>query len=188
MRNKLLFASTAVALGLSAGIALADQGYFGFPVLGTPANTACATFVNGVCSLFQGPSELNLTGLETVPADTNIVQGQAPQSIEIPVTALGAGLISYQSPLTGATITTAAGTSKLVLTPAATIAAQTVVLPPAAGNVDGATFEVGSSQVITALTFTAGAGNTLISSPTTIAANGSVKFVWRASNASWYVL
>lgn len=179
--------ATATLLGLS-GVALADQGMFQFPVLGTPANTACSSFVNGVCALFQGPSEPSLTGLETVPADTGIVQGQSPQTIEIPVTALGAGLVSYASPLTGTTITTVAGTSKLVLTPAATIAALTVALPPAVGNVDGATFTIGSSQVVTALTVTAGAGNTLISSPAAMTANGSVTFVYRASNSSWYVL
>lgn len=184
--KKFLLATVAL-LGLS-GVALADQGYFGFPVLGTPANTACVSFVNGVCAQFQGPSEPSLTGLEVIPADTNQPQGMVPQTIDIPLTALGAGFISYQSPLTGVTLTTVAGTSKLVLTPAGTIAALTVALPPAVGNTEGATFTIGSSQVVTALTVTAGAGNTLISSPTTIAANGSVTFVWRASNSSWYAL
>lgn len=183
--RKLLLVSVAL-FGFSS-VAFADQGVFDYPVLGT-TTPACGGFVNGVCAYLQAPGPASLTGLETIPADTNAPQGQAPQTIEIPVLVLGAGLTSYQSPLTGTTITSAAGTSNLVLTPAGTIAALTVALPPAATNVDGAIFTISTSQTVTALTVTAGVGNSLISSPTTLTANNDVSFIWRASNTSWYVL
>jgi hypothetical protein len=96
-------------------------------------------------------------------------------------------LVQYQyaTPLTGTSITigtTANGapTQALILNPAGTIAALTVVFPT--GVVDGYKLQISTSQVITALTLTGAISNAV----TTLAAGATVAYVWVAQAASWF--
>lgn len=67
------------------------------------------------------------------------------------------------TPLTGATITAdSLGFNQFhYITPAGTIAALTLTLPPLAGAFDGQIVTIFSTQIITALTIAAGSGTTL---------------------------
>lgn len=61
----------------------------------------CASTVNGSCvqTIPAGPT--GLTGLETIPMDTNLSSGQFPQSVKVPVALLNAGAVtggSFASP------------------------------------------------------------------------------------------
>ena len=74
---------------LIAGIAIAGM-FANYPKVGG-SSYSCGS-VNGVsnCTVPAGPSAL--TGNETIPADTNLANGQSPQTVLIPVTKLGGGV------------------------------------------------------------------------------------------------
>lgn len=90
----------------------------------------------------------------------------------------------YVQPPSGDTINIDASTTILVVEPSVTLATLIVNLPavPARGN--GHKITVLTSQIVTALTLGAGAGNTLLQAITTLAANGFFTFVYRANK--WY--
>ena len=180
------------ALAISAGGAFAQSGAFSqFPTVGVPADTECLSYGNNnVCNQYRPAGPTSLTGAETVPADTNVVGG-GTQTVRIPGVMFGAGATTFNAPLTGASITLTAGTSNLVLNPAGTIAALTVVLPAASTLANNQTLKIGSSQIVTALTLTGGTGTTIVGGATTIAAAGGFELIYIETNATtgiWYRL
>lgn len=186
MFKKLIFAGL-VTLGV-VSVAYAAGLFQGYPIAGGPSY--CNSLVNGVCNqtIAAGPAT---TGSELIPADTRLPNGQNPQTVLVPITVLRGGLTTLATPLTGASITTTAQTSKLLLNPAGTIAALTIVLPAGSTLIDGQTLDVGSSQIVTALTLTSGTGTSIVGGPTTIAAPGGFTLAYKASSATegtWYRL
>lgn len=101
----------------------------------------------------------------------------------------GMSLYSLQVPLTGFTITAAAGINQLILNPAGTLATGTLTLPPSPS--DGSNFCVWDSQTQTAITVNANTGqslNTTIGAATPTALTAKTSYCWRylASQAAWY--
>jgi len=183
---------SAVALALISSIALAAGNFGLWPILNGAAYCAGTENTPGTCSLTVPAGPTALTGNETIPMDTNLTQGIQPQTILAQPRSLGAGPYQYAAPLTGATLTLTAQQRRLVLEPAGTIAALTVVWPAAAGLVDNQLMGICSRQVVTALTTTNGTGATVLDAPTaltaplTTGAASCVEWVYRASNTSWY--
>lgn len=180
------------ALIAAVGIAYAGGAFQGFPLVGGDGATNCLSFGNNsVCNQFQPAGPSTLTGNETIPADTNI-QGSGTATVNIDITSLGAGPYQYNAPLTGASLTLTAQQRRLVLEPAGTIAALTVVFPASTGLVDNQLMGICSRQVVTALTITNGAGATVLDPPTaltaplTTGAASCVEWVYRITNTSWY--
>lgn len=92
---------------------------------------------------------------------------------------------SYQTPLTGATITPANTVETLICEPAGAIAALTVNMP--AAPKDGQRFQFACNQGITLLTIQANAGQTLNGAvATTFIANQAFGWQYRAANTTWY--
>lgn len=178
------------ALVAAAGIALAGGAFNGFPIVGDTAGTTCLSFGNnGVCNQFSPVGPTNVPAGSTFPADTNIQGAGAngnPATINIP--AVLAGAVSLDAtPLTGTSITIPQGVSQLVVDPAGTIAALTVVLPPASQLVDGQEFKMSSTQTITALTVTAGANTTIVATATTTLGptTAALDLIYHAATAKW---
>ena len=151
---------TIFALAVSASGALAQyttqaggQGA-GLPTLNVPADTQCLRYGNNnVCSAYAPAGPTSITGYETVIGDTHTAAGGVPQTMNIPLTALGSGKVSVQTPLTGATITIDAQTRQLIVNPAGTIAALTVNMPAASATmVDGSRIGICGTQIVTTLT------------------------------------
>ena len=106
---------------------------------------------------------------------------RVPRSVLLStVSAAVGGLVSqYASPLTGTTVTISAANTWMILTPAGTISALTVVLPTGA---DQQEVIITSSAIITALTIS----GTVNGAPTTMSAGGFARFrydgvlnIWR---------
>lgn len=187
-----------LAVALTAGLAMAGGAFQGLPLVGGDGQTNCLSYGNNnVCNQFLPAGPSSLTGNETIPADTN-AQGTVPATVNVSVLGLNAGPYQYAAPLTGTSVTVANTSRRLMLEPAGTIAALTVVFP-AAGAVgsatqllDNQTFGLCSRQVVTALTITNGAGATVLDPPTaltaplTTGAASCVEWVYRKTNASWY--
>lgn len=91
---------------------------------------------------------------------------------------------SYLVPLTGFTITFPSYTSTLILNPAGTLSAGTIIMP--AALLDGQVIAITSSQTVTTLTLTANTGQTLVGAPTTITASTPIKFIYRAASKTLY--
>lgn len=88
-------------------------------------------------------------------------------------------------PLTGFSITLDQN-STLVINPAGTLATGTVTLPT--NPVDGQIFEIISTQTQTALTVTAGTGDTIANAPTALVALVGVRIGYKLSERKWYRL
>jgi hypothetical protein len=91
----------------------------------------------------------------------------------------------YAAPsATGFTVTVALGNTWLLLTPTGTFAAGTIVLPTSAA--DKSEVSVNCTQIVTALTVSAG-GTTVTGAPTTLAtANGFFTMRFDAATNAWY--
>lgn len=87
-------------------------------------------------------------------------------------------------PLTGFSIAVGNGTSQLILTPAGTLAAGTITMPP--NPTDNQSLRVTSSQTVTALTVSANAGQSIVGAPTTIGATTPFDYFYSAVNNTWY--
>jgi hypothetical protein len=160
MLKKLLL--TTVSLIFAAGAALAISGnQIGFPIVG--GGSYCASYGNaGVCNFTVGAGPTSVTGNETIVANTNLANGQNPQTVLMTLASLGALPYQYLAITTTGGSTTVLPTSgTLLLDPTGTVAAWTVVLPASTALADGQIIRVTSSQTITSLTVTAGAGTTI---------------------------
>lgn len=181
------------AVALAIPVAFGAQGAFAnWPVVGGAAY--CALFAGDgttcVGNVPAGPTIV--TGNERYPADTVLPNGQSPQTVRVPSAAIGVGPYQYNAPVTTASITVLPTTRRLIIDPAGTIAALTVVFPAATLLVDNQTVGLCSTQVVTALTMTAGSGTTLLNAPTALAippatgAGTCYEWTYRLANTSWY--
>lgn len=99
--------------------------------------------------------------------------------------AFGKPVSQYAAPLTGTTlsITEDYKDTRLILTPAGTIAALTIALP---FPLDKQTLIVNSTAAITALSFTGKNGDTIVGAPTTMAVNAYFTLQYDAVLKRWY--
>ena len=98
--------------------------------------------------------------------------------------ALVAHTYNKYAPTTGNTLALPNDASMVSVRPAGTLAALTVTLPVA--PVDGHTVRIFSTQIITALTLTPGAGQTINDAATTITpAMSGVAYIYGAGNNTW---
>lgn len=144
-----LFSTVLIANAISGN-------QLGFPIIG--GASYCSSYGNNsVCSntVAAGPA---LSGSETIVANTNATGGV--QTGLLPLAALGAGKLVVSTPVTTDTITVDAQTRQLIVAPTTTIAALGVTLPSAASSMyDGQRIGVCGTQIVTALTMSAGTGN-----------------------------
>lgn len=195
----------AALLAIFIGRAVAD-GYFpNFPIVGGPSycssysgtGTGSVTAPGGftgaaTCNVTVPAGPSALTGAETIIADTHLSGGQQPQTVALDISTLGAGPTQYSTPLTGTTVTIAAGTRQVIVNPAGTIAALTLTFPAASGLTEGQRLGFCTTQVVTALTTNAGSGTTLSNAPTAMlvpvatGAASCVEWIYVASAATWF--
>lgn len=178
-----LIATIAVALG-------AAQYTQNLPIIS--GASYCGSTENITCVLTVPAGPAVLTGNETLPVDTNNTSGIQPATVAIQPRSLGAGPYQYVAPLTGASVTLTAQQRRLIIDPAGTIAALTIVWPAAAGLIDNQLMGICSTQIVTTLTTTNGSGTTVLNAPTAMlvpvatGAASCVEWVYRLSNTSWY--
>lgn len=185
-----------LSLAIVSTLAYAGGAFNGYPIVGDPGNDICLSFGNNsVCNQFSAAGPTSVSPLATFPADTNVAGSGSslnPSTINVPVGLTGATVLDA-APLTAASITVPTGTAKLILNPAGTIAALTVLLPAPSttisGNVyslnDGQEFFIYSSQTVTALTVTPFSGTTLTPTITTVGVAAPVKLIYNKAALAW---
>lgn len=178
---------------VAATVAAHAAGMFSnLPVVSGAAYCALYAGDGVTCSGYVPAGPTALTGNERIPADTQLPNGNQPQTVLIDVTSLGAGPTQFSAPLTGTSITIAAQTRQVIVDPAGTIAALTIVTPAAANMVDGQRIGFCTTQIISTLTVTAGTGVTVKNAPTAMlvpvatGAASCVEWIYVASQASLY--
>lgn len=130
----------------------------GLPIIG--GASYCSSYTNANCSntVAAGPA---LTGNETIIANTNIGGGASPQTGILALPILGAGKLAVETPTTGTTITVDAQTRQLIVAPTTTLATLGITFPAAASTMYNAQrIGVCGTQIVTAVTMSAGTGNT----------------------------
>lgn len=189
--NKLKISLSAFAVIAFGGFAIAQQGLWpNFPIVGG-ASYSCGS-VNGVsnCTVAAGPTVI--TGNETIPANTNLSQGQSPQNVLLKPVNLGAGPTSYQAITAGSafyTYTVPNTTRRVIFTASGTISDERVTAP--AAPIDNQLVAVCSTNTITAFQYIANTGQSLaVTTPTVITASTTVpqcyEWTYRLSNTTWY--
>ncbi len=182
-------ALSMIAVIACAAIPVLAQMWMPFPILG--GASFCASTVNASCTLTipAGPA---MTGLETIPADTNLSPPGGIQTVKVPLAALGAGPYVFATPVSGDTITLTNVTRNLIIKPAGTLTGMTIVTPVAAGLIDGQKLGICTTQIVTALILTAGSGTSINNGPTALlvpvatGAASCVDFLYHLADTTWY--
>lgn len=183
-------AGAVALLGVST-VAFAAGMFSNLPIVGGAAYCALYAGDGVTCTGNVPAGPTALTGNELIPADTGIAGGASPQTVLIDVSTLGAGPTQYSTPLTGATTTVAAGTRQVIIEPAGTIATHTLQLPAATGLTEGQRLGFCTTQIVTTLTVTAGAGSTVANAPTAMlvpvatGAASCVEWIYVKSLTKW---
>lgn len=143
--------------------------------LNTAANQYGAYFAGGFAFGMYSADYSGLHDFVKIDTSGNLINigGEADQSK------------SVQSPVTGDSITIAKYVRRLLLTPAGTLATLTVTMP--AAPIDGQLITVSCSQVVTALTFSANAGQSILNAPTAFAAGQKVDYCYHLATTTWLV-
>lgn len=92
--------------------------------------------------------------------------------------------MDYLVPVTGFSYTFTNSFAGVIIEPVGTLATGTLVFP--AAPVNGQTVQVDTTQTITTLTLTPGAGTTIVGGITTLAANGFASWYFRSATSRWY--
>ncbi len=195
----------ALAVGLLACIAVPVTAgmWSNYPTVGVAAHCASTnqpggpgTPTNCTTTVPAGPT--SVTGLETVPADTNAAQGQAPQEVTLSMANLNALPVTVQAASTTANnlLSPTSTSGGYVLTAAGAISPTNVSLPPNA--VDGQQFRISATQTIATLNVqgaqasanASGVGDNVSNAPTalTVSTTGSYgyQFKYKLADKRWY--
>jgi hypothetical protein len=134
-------------------------------------------------------SDLLAAYSQTLGGDAGVTLATVLTWLQGELTTGGAHVSQYASPSTGFSVQVApfvqGGNVFLLLTPAATLAAGTIVLPSAATSSHGQEVLVHSTQIVTALTVN-GNGASLSGAPTTLAAGGFFRLRFDSVLSAWY--
>src|ERR1035437_5252484 len=138
-----------------------------------------------------GPTAI--TGNELIPADTHLAGGAAPQTVLIPMAALGALPVQFVSVSSAspAGISATNNSGGVCYNSTVTITAANITLPVA--PIDGQQYSICSNFTVTALSVAAGAGSTLsVSTPTVLTASITVNqgytFIYNLASTKWFRL
>lgn len=180
--------SLALVAVITASVAMAGL-WNNFPKVGS--DRYCITYVNGVCSQYAPAGPATLTGNETIPADTNLSNGQQPQTVIVPINLINGNALAMY---TGATIsqTIPDNIYNIILSHSTTISTANLALP--ANPIDGQRIRVGTNQTVSTLSVHGGASGYPLASgtPTVITASttGSMGYEWvfSATAGKWYRL
>lgn len=186
------------ALALSVSGSFAQSVFSNLPTIGVPADTECLSYGNNNrCTQYRPVGPTALTGLETVPANTNAAGGEQPQSVLIDVNTLGAGAITINSTTGAQTPAVTNGVSNYFYTGAGTATFTTFTFPTAPSQGQRLCIYNAGTGIITLSSLVA-TGKTLVgTTPTSIpvavasgaqatVTNAGVCYLYNDPTLSWY--
>lgn len=186
------FIAGAVALLCAVTIAHAEGMFSKLPIVSGAAYCALYAGDGVTCAGNVPAGPTAITGLELFPADTKAAGGVSPQTVNVKPASMGFGPTQYSVPVTTNSITILPTTRQVIVEPAGTIAALTIVTPAAAAMVDGQRIGFCTTQIITTLTTTAGTGVTVKNAatamlvPVATGAASCIEYMYVASQTALY--
>lgn len=174
----------AALLTVGSGLALANGMFFNLPTLGGAAYCALYAGDGVTCEGYVPAGPTTFSGKELVPADTQLANGNQPQTVRIPIEALGNGPLLDVTTV-GTTQTIPANTPFYMLD-GAQGSALTVTMP--AAPTDGyIQHVVCTAATVGTLTVAANTNQTLKNNPNAACVAG-VGYAWRyqASSTTWF--
>lgn len=184
-------AGITIDASAAAGASLAlkaNSGAVTFSTLGGLQAQVTNTAVASNAVSLSGSATAGAPSITTVGTDTNpplLIKPKGTGQV-IHGNPVADQAYDFQTPVTGFSITMAAGRSREVLDPAGALASGTIVMPATAGVVDGQFACVSSSQTVTALAVNANTSQLIKNQPSTMAAGTAFCMMWRAANTTWY--
>ena len=179
-------------LTLFSGLALAGIWNTTYSIVGGAAY--CASYIGTRCSVTVPAGPANVTGNETVPADTNLSGGSAqPQTVLLSMASLNALPIDVVAVTTaspsGISATNISG--GVLYNATGTITAANITLPLAPA--DKQRYIIAANYTITTLSVAAGAGSTLsVTTPTVLTASTTVpqgyEYMYDLASLKWFRL
>ncbi len=193
MRNRFAAYAVAATLLLAVPLAYAAGLFPGFPVVGGAAycnGTSTGATGTQVCTVTVPAGPTIVTGLERVPADTQIAGGGQPQTVSLTMASLNALPYTFTNVANAGTITATNTTGILIISPNAGATTATVVLPPSA--IDGQQIRVTANSTMT-VTMSPVAGQSVNTSSLVISApagqavgnGGSGLYLYRLGATQW---
>lgn len=189
MKRKILIALGLLALVATPALAALWPA---FPIVGSSAfcsstNQAGVPGTTPVCTTGTPAGPAIVSGLETIPADTNRAGGVQPQTVKLTLASLNALPVSFVDVTNQTTFTAGATTGGFFLVSSGALTSATINLPTS--PIDGQQFAVSANNNITSLTVS-GTPATVSNAPTemttsTTASYGYV-FRYRATDTTWY--
>lgn len=190
--------SLLAVVGIGLGAAVAQQ-WSGFQIVG--GASYCSSTQNGVCVNTVAAGPTTVTGNETIPADTNLSNGQSPQTVKMSMASLNVLPSAFETHPTTASSTIVSNNVGMlfVTTAAAAKLGYSVQLP--SSPVDNQKFTLATDRSITGIgfspntgqslnggTFLGGAAGVTLSetSITTTAGATGLTLMYRLSNTTWY--
>ena len=186
-----LVSITAYASGLWSDFPILNGASYcnSFIAVGTSPTPGGTNAAGGCVSTI--PAGPTMTGLETIPADTNATQGQTA-TVKINLATLGVGPYVYVTPITGATLTLTNVQRQVIIDAGTTIGSYNIGFPAATSLLDAQEIGICTTGIVTTLTLTAGTGTTIKNAPTALVApvttgNAScVQWVYVKSQTAWF--
>ncbi len=151
---------SVIALVAAAGIAFGAGSFGLWPILGGASYCGSTNNTTCVSTIAAGPTAL--TGLETMPMDTNAAQGIQPQTILVPSTLMAGGLGNttvFSTTGTTALVQMSDLVSNYIYSGAGTATFTSFLLPKNPANNAKACLSNAGSGILTLTAVAAGANN-----------------------------
>lgn len=176
----------AWSAGFNGRVGIASNLYIGGL---TTAATALIHLGAGTATASTAPIKLttgtNLTAAEAgVLAEYDGINFYGTPNTTVGRWAYSFNSVQYSTPTTGSTVVSTASIANLVCNPAGTLLALTITFP--ASPVNGQTFGIAISQIITTLTLNTSDGSTIDGTITTSSINSNGGWVYIASATTWF--
>lgn len=186
----------AVAFAQVSSVTVTSGFWPNWPLVGG-ASYSCGQVNNvSTCTVPAGPT--NVTGNETIPANTGLTGGQSPQNVLLSMASFNALPIQVQTivgapAVSGATNISASDLSGgIFYNSNVTITSANITLPN--NPVNGQQYVISSNRTITTLNVAAGAGESIgaNTNPTVLTASTTApqgyQFFYNAPNTTWFRL
>ncbi len=166
-------------IGVYGGIGGFTEGNFNFNI------TAAILASNGATGndIYRGYSSTTLKFSVTDAGNVNIAGSFSGVNLATSGTLIDTSFV-ISVPVTLGTVVMGAGTQRLIINPAGTLAVLTVTLP--SSPVNGQLAAISFTQAITSLTINAPGGATVVAPLTAAAIDTSIRFIYQASSTSWF--
>ena len=184
---KKLLALGAAVVALSGGIALAAGIFPGFPIMFGSSYCNAYSIDGKTCASTIPAGPTQMSGNEQIPGDTEIASGVPPQTVVFTPPTLAQTTMIASTFTAGSSVTVPNSVYIYDLYQNGTIASAAITLP--ANPANNQSFTLYTSSTVTSVAVSPNAGQSMnlgFTGNTGLTAAGTYRWVYQASNTTWY--